>query len=63
MVQINIPMPETCKECRFLYRGVIVEMKFCYAEKSMINENVEEERPDWCPLVEVNEYAEEDDGK
>ena len=55
MIQIDMPMPESCYYCRF----VDSEFMYCHARSPHQHWDVwEEERyekgkPDWCPLIEV----------
>ena len=51
MIQIDMPMPEGCVECRF-YQGVFL---YCHAMPENFSGYVdyceENGRPEWCPLI------------
>ena len=48
MIQIDMPMPEGCSECRFK-----TKREFCKAMPDNFCGNTNDEgRPEWCPLKE-----------
>ena len=52
MVKIDMEMPTSCEECRFAVDG------WCYvirAEDEQPSELCYLTRPEWCPLMEVQE--------
>ena len=51
MIQIDIPMPENCSECPCMYDCIRCQA----AERSLDYATFDEKRPEWCPLVEVND--------
>jgi len=50
MIQIDMPMPESCVECRFSQGGYM----YCHAMPEnfcgYVNDCEEDGRPEWCPL-------------
>lgn len=48
----GMEMPEDCEHCSFC--GVDVESG-CWVTKNWIIRKVGQDRPSWCPLVEVQE--------
>ena len=64
MVVIDIPMPESCKECNAVGQFCThtaygdVTLFFCPSGSDVTREDREDAlpyRPDWCPMVEVEE--------
>jgi len=64
MVVIDIPMPESCKECNAVGQFCThtaygdVTLFFCPSGSDVTGrdrENPFDFRPDWCPMVEVEE--------
>lgn len=57
MIQIDIPMPDNCQECQFLFDTLESGTTYYYCFGC--GENINQEnicitrRPDWCPLREV----------
>lgn len=52
MVIIDIDMPKSCRECPISSRILLL----CHVKKEIIDsENyLQQKRPDWCPLKEIN---------
>ena len=50
MIQIDMPMPDNCVECRFNASGFgycnAMPVNFC----GRVNDFEEDGRPEWCPL-------------
>jgi hypothetical protein len=51
MIQIDMPMPVNCVECRFNDS----EYGYCYAKPKnfcgIVNDLGEDGKPEWCPLI------------
>lgn len=53
MVQLDIPLPESCSECRLVANGVCVPRQTdSHTNRFKIDEN-SSCRPLWCPIQEV----------
>lgn len=52
MIQIDMPMPESCLFCPFHTLDCITDEYRCIY-KDVVVEDYMEKRPDWCPLREV----------
>lgn len=54
MIKIDISIPKTCKEC---FASTFYECDFnCEIEdKDVTDYAYENEKPDWCPIKEVQE--------
>ena len=50
MVKIDMEMPKNCEECRFHQPYVCIAALIVSD-----NEQGKEERPNWCPLMEVKD--------
>ena len=60
MIQIDMPMPENCVECRFN----VSEFGYCnVAPKNfcgIVNDLEEDGKPEWCPLKAQESISEQD---
>ena len=51
MIQIDMKMPESCKECRFFDKEDLCYIDDTYA----ISDEQIKTKPKWCPLIDVPE--------
>lgn len=56
MIKINMEMPKTCQDCRFLFDTLFVSKAhyYCHAMELPLFEEEVTGRPKTCPLQEVN---------
>ena len=62
MIALDKPMPENCRECTFRFNKVDVFWKCGALYGRSINAKAygtDKERPEFCPLLELNERSEE----
>lgn len=52
MIKIDIEMPKSCDDCRFLLQ---INNANCYVSESLQEIDDIEIKPLWCPLIEVKE--------
>ena len=55
MVNIDMEMPKTCQDCRFLFDTLAggTTYYYCFACECPLNNEHVTTRPDFCPLQEV----------